>query len=55
MSDHGAGGHGAGDDSEHGAALGAIDLRAWIAGAVGVAIGLLTVAVIAAASGALAI
>ena len=56
MSDHGA--HG-GDDGAHGHgandALGPIDVRAWLAGAIGVAIGLLTVAVIAAASGALAL
>ena len=51
MSDHGA--HGANDGAHgHGAneALGPIDVRAWLAGAIGVAIGLLTVAVIAAAS-----
>ena len=56
MSDHGA--HGANDGAHgHGAneALGPIDVRAWLAGAIGVAIGLLTVAVIAAASGALAL
>ena len=54
MSDHGA--HGT-DDGAHGHdatdALGPIDARTWLAGALGVAIGLLTVAVIAAASGAL--
>ena len=54
MSDHGA--HGADDGAHgHGAsdALGPINARAWLAGALGVAVGLLTVAVIAAASGAL--
>lgn len=55
MSDHGAGAHGGDGTSDHEAKLGAIDLRAWLAGTIGVAIGLLTVAVIAAASGALAI
>ena len=56
MSDHGA--HG-GDDGAHGHgandALGPIDVRAWLAGAIGVAIGLLTVAVIAVASGAISL
>jgi hypothetical protein len=39
--------------SEENEKLGPINVRAWIAGAVGVAIGLITVAVIAVAAGAL--
>jgi hypothetical protein len=39
--------------SEENEKLGPINVRAWLAGAVGVAIGLITVAVIAVAAGAL--
>jgi hypothetical protein len=39
--------------SEESEMLGPINVRAWLAGAVGVAIGLITVAVIAVAAGAL--
>lgn len=39
--------------SEENENLGPINVRAWLAGAVGVAIGLITVAVIAVAAGAL--
>ena len=39
--------------SEENEKLGSINVRAWLAGAVGVAIGLITVAVIAVAAGAL--
>ncbi|MBU6255916.1 MAG: hypothetical protein KGN04_00615 [Chloroflexi bacterium] len=49
MSDHAASGHGShgeGDD----APLGSIDRAAWLAGALGIAIGLLTAAVIAIAA-----
>ena len=52
MSDHAAAGHGShgeGDDVP----LGSIDLAAWGAGAIGVAVGLMTAAVIAIAAGAL--
>jgi len=39
--------------SDENETLGPLNIRAWLAGAVGVAIGLITVAVIAAAAGAL--
>ena len=52
MSDHAAAGHGSHGEGD-GAPLGGIDLAAWGAGAIGVAIGLLTAAVIAIAAGAL--
>ena len=52
MSDHASPGHGSHGEAED-AALGAINLAAWGAGALGVAIGLLTAAVIAIAAGAL--
>jgi hypothetical protein len=39
--------------SEENEKLGPINVRAWLAGAIGVAIGLITVAVIAVAAGAL--
>ena len=54
MSDHGAH-HGTSGHAGHEEHLGPINVRAWLAGAIGVAIGLLTVAVIAAASGAFVI
>ena len=56
MSDHGT--HDPGDGAHgHGTSegLGPIDARLWLAGALGVAIGLLTVAVIAVASGAISL
>lgn len=50
MSDHATPGHGLHGEAEH-APLGAINLAAWGAGALGIAIGLLTAAVIAIAAG----
>lgn len=52
MSDHATPGHGSHGEADEGP-LGAIDLAAWGAGALGVAIGLMTAAVIAMAAGAL--
>jgi hypothetical protein len=52
MSDHAAPGHGSHGEA-HDAPLGAINLAAWGAGALGIAIGLLTATIIAAAAGAL--
>jgi hypothetical protein len=50
MSDHATPGHGSHGEAE-GAPLGAINLAAWGAGALGIAIGLLTAAIIAIAAG----
>jgi len=52
MDDHAATGHGDGHDGHGAAPLGAPDWRAWGAGLLGVAIGLLTVAIIARSVGA---
>jgi len=52
MSDHATPGHDSHGEAEE-APLGALNLAAWGAGALGVAIGLLTAAVIAFAAGAL--
>ena len=52
MSDHAAPGHGSHGEADD-ATLGAINLAAWGAGAIGVAIGLLTAAIIAIAAGTL--
>jgi hypothetical protein len=52
MSDHASPGHGSHGEADD-ALLGAINLAAWGAGALGVAIGLLTAAVIAIAAGAI--
>jgi hypothetical protein len=52
MSDHATPGHDSHDEAED-APLGALNLAAWWAGALGVAIGLVTAAVIAIAAGAL--
>ena len=50
MSDHASPGHGSHGEAED-ASLGAINLAAWGAGALGIAIGLLTAAIIAIAAG----
>lgn len=52
MSDHATPGHGSHGETED-APLGAISLAAWGAGALGIAIGLLTAAIIAIAAGAI--
>jgi hypothetical protein len=52
MSDHAAPGHGSHGGADD-APLGAINLAAWGAGALGIVIGLLTATVIAIAAGAL--
>jgi hypothetical protein len=52
MSDHATPGHGSHGETDD-APLGAINFAAWGAGALGIAIGLLTAAIIAIAAGAL--
>ena len=52
MSDHASPGHGSHGEADD-ATLGAINLAAWGAGAIGVAIGLLTAVIIAIAAGTL--
>jgi hypothetical protein len=50
VDDHG-GDHGHDDHAHGGDALGPIDVRAWGAGALGIALGLVTIAVLATATG----